>query len=352
MFKFLKEKIKSLLKRKKEELEEQEEKVEKAERVEKIEEKKAEKVEVEKQVKKEKKEKEEREEKEEPKLGRLFKIKIEEKHFNEFFEELKLVLLQSNVAYEVVDFIETTLKNQVIGKAINRREFESFMEDNLKKVIKKLFVEPFDLIKFIQAKEERKPVVIVFFGINGSGKTTSIAKVAYLLKQKGIKSVLAASDTFRAASIEQLEKHGEKLGISVIKHKYGADPAAVAFDAISYAKAHAIDVVLIDTSGRMHTEKNLMEEMKKICRVAKPHLKIFVGESIVGNDVIEQGKAFNEEVGIDAIILTKADVDEKGGAALSISYVTKKPILFLGTGQQYHNLEAFDIEKVLEKILD
>ncbi len=194
--------------------------------------------------------------------------------------------------------------------------------------------------------------MIVFFGINGSGKTTTIAKIAYLLKKHKITSVFAASDTFRAASIEQIEKHAEKLGIKVIKHKYGSDPAAVAFDAINYAKAHNIDVVLIDTSGRMHTEQNLLEEMKKICRVAKPDLRIFVGEAIVGNDAIEQGKTFNDEIGIDGIILTKADVDEKGGATISLSYITKKPILFLGTGQGYADLKEFNKEEILKKIFD
>ena len=197
-------------------------------------------------------------------------------------------------------------------------------------------------------KYEEKPFVIAFFGINGSGKTTTIAKIANLLKEKNISCVLAASDTFRAASIEQLQIHADKLGVKLIKHDYGSDPAAVSFDAIKHAKAKNIDVVLIDTAGRLHSNINLMDELKKIVKVSKPNLKLFVGESIAGNDCIEQAKTFNEAVGIDGIILAKADIDEKGGAAISVSYITKKPIIYLGTGQEYKDLKEFDPNLIVE----
>jgi fused signal recognition particle receptor len=169
------------------------------------------------------------------------------------------------------------------------------------------------------------------------------------LKNK-LSCVLAASDTFRAASQEQLQVHADKLGVKMIKHDYGADPAAVAFDAIKMAKAKNIDVVLIDTAGRLHSNINLMDELKKIERVAKPDITIFVGESITGNDCIEQAVKFNEAIDFDAIILTKADVDEKGGAAISVSYVTKKPIIYLGTGQKYEDLKAFDPKIIIESL--
>ena len=204
-------------------------------------------------------------------------------------------------------------------------------------------------LKEIKNKKDL-PYVIAFFGINGSGKTTSIAKIANMLKEKNISCVLAAGDTFRAASIEQLQIHADKIGVKLIKHTYGSDPAAVAFDAIKHAQSKNMEVVLIDTAGRMHSNTNLVDEMKKIVRVAKPDLKIFVGESITGNDCVEQAKTFNEAVGIDGIILAKADIDEKGGAAISVSYVTKKPILFFGTGQEYKDIEAFDKEKVMKNI--
>lgn len=355
MFKFLREKIKSLIIRKTTE-EKAEELTESAPKLEeKIEEKLEEKITEEKEKKEIKVERVEKEEKR--KKGfldkfKIGKIKISEEKFYDFFEELRLVLWQNNVANEVVEYIEEELKKEIIDKEVEKKNLEQFLTDKLRGTISKVFVVTSPFLELIKEKlKQKKPVVIVFFGINGSGKTTTIAKIAHLLKKHKLTSVLAASDTFRAASIEQLEKHAEKLKIKVIKHKYGSDPAAVAFDAINYAKAHAIDAVLADTSGRMHTEKNLMEEMKKICKVAKPDFKVFVGEAIIGNDAIEQGKAFNEEIGIDAIILTKADVDEKGGAALSISYATKKPVWFFGVGQGYDDLEVFDIKKVLDRIL-
>jgi fused signal recognition particle receptor len=191
---------------------------------------------------------------------------------------------------------------------------------------------------------------MLFLGINGSGKTTTIARLAYMLKQKNISVVLGAGDTFRAASIEQLEKHASNLGVPIIKQNYGSDPAAVAFDTIAYAKSHKIDVVLIDTAGRMHTKTDLIREMEKIVRVSKPDLKIFVAESITGNDAIEQAKVFNESVNIDGIILTKADVDERGGTCISVSYITGKPILFIGVGQEYKDLEKFDKEKIIKNL--
>jgi fused signal recognition particle receptor len=365
MFKFLKEKLKSLIRkerrleeeREKEKTEEKKEEVAIAEKEEKKEEKREEKVSKEEEEKVEKLEKKEKEA-EEKKAATFFdkfgfgKIKITEDKFEEFFDELRLVLWQNNVANEVVEFIENSLKKDVVGKEVKKKEYENFIRDELVKVVKSIFVSSPPFIELVKEKlKEKKPVVVVFFGINGSGKTTTIAKIAWLLKKNKLSCVLAAGDTFRAASIEQLEKHAKRLDVGIVKHKYGSDPAAVAFDAINYAKAHGIDVVLIDTSGRMHTEKNLMDEMKKICRVAKPDFRVFVGEAIVGNDAVEQGKAFNEAVGIDGIVLAKADVDEKGGAVLSISYITKKPIWFLGIGQGYDDLEAFDVEKVIGRIL-
>lgn len=284
---------------------------------------------------------------------RIGKIKISEERFKDFYDELRLILWQNNVAEGVVDYIEERLKSEIVGREIKKKEFEEFIRENLREVIRNVLINPPNFIEIIKNRlKEKKPFVIVFFGINGSGKTTTIAKIAYLLKKNNLTCVFAASDTFRAASIEQLEKHGKNLNIKVIKHRYGSDPAAVGFDAIKYAKTHNIDVVLIDTSGRMHTDKNLLEEMKKICRVNNPDLKIFVGEAIVGNDAIEQARVFNDEIGIDGIILTKFDVDEKGGAALSISYVTKKPIFFLGIGQKYEDIEIFNKNKIVCTVLE
>jgi len=273
---------------------------------------------------------------------------ITKEQFEEVFQELEIILLENNVAVEVVEKIKKDLENSIVGMEIKRDKLYYQIIESLKISILDVLIEPPDLIQKI--KEKQEPYVILFFGINGSGKTTSIAKLAYLLKKNNISSVMAAADTFRAASIEQIKAHGSALGIEVIAHNYGSDPASVAFDAIQYAKKNHIKAVLIDTAGRMYTKQNLMKEMEKIVRVSKPDLKIFVGESITGNDATEQAKTFNETAGIDGIILTKADVDDKAGTILSVSYVTKKPIFFLGTGQSYSDLTPFNKKDVLKHL--
>ena len=279
---------------------------------------------------------------------RITTTKISREKFENLFSELELILMENNVAVEVIDKIKNDLSKNLVEKPIKRARVEETIKESLRNSIEDLFkVKEVKLFDSIKGKGE-KPFVIVFFGINGSGKTTSIAKVANMLKQNKFSVVLAAADTFRAASIEQLQQHAGKLGVKMIKHDYGSDPAAVAFDAIKHAKAKGVDVVLIDTAGRLHSQQNLMEEMKKIMRVAKPDLKIFVGESITGNDCVEQAQSFNDAVGIDGLILTKSDVDEKGGAAISVSYVTKKPIMYLGVGQEYKDLKKFEPKLIVE----
>ncbi|MBU2612404.1 MAG: signal recognition particle-docking protein FtsY [Nanoarchaeota archaeon] len=273
---------------------------------------------------------------------------ISSEEFEKYSEDLEMILLENNVALEVAEKIIYELKGKIVGKDLEKKEIETLIKKSLKEILKEVLVEPFDIVKEIE--EKRTPYVILFCGINGAGKTTTIAKFASLLKSKKINCVLAAGDTFRAASIEQLKEHGEKLKIPVIAHEYGSDPAAVGFDAIKYSKKNNIKAVLIDTAGRMHTAKNLLREMEKIKRVNSPDRVIFLGESITGNDSVEQVRAFDETIGIDGIILSKADIDEKGGTALSVGYITKKPILYLGTGQKYKDLEKFDKEKFIEKL--
>ncbi len=274
--------------------------------------------------------------------------KISGAQFEEFFWELEVAMLENNIAVEVIEKIKEDLKREVVNVPIKRGRIQETIFMVLKESIKGLFKEQkLDLAKRI---EKKKPFIICFVGINGSGKTTTIAKFANMLKKQGKTVVLAASDTFRAAAIDQLEMHANKLGIKIIKQDYGSDAAAVAFDAIKHAEAKKDDTVLIDTAGRMHSNTNLVDEMKKIVRVAKPDLILFIGESITGNDCVEQAKRFNDAIGIDGIVLSKADVDEKGGAAISISYVTKKPILYLGVGQGYDDLEEFNVQKILNSI--
>ena len=279
----------------------------------------------------------------------ISKTKISEEDFENYGQELEMVLIENNVALEVAEKIVSELKDKIVGKDLIKKEIEAYVKETFKEIIWDVLIEPFEVIEKIREKSE-SPFVILFCGVNGSGKTTTISKISDYFNRNKISSVLAAGDTFRAASIEQLKKHGEKLGVKVIAHEYGSDPAAVGFDAISYAKKQGIKCVLIDTAGRMHTAKNLLREMEKIVRVCKPDLKIFIGESITGNDAIEQVRSFDETIGIDGIILSKADVDEKGGTALSVGYVTRKPILFLGTGQGYKDIQSFRKDKFIESL--
>ena len=285
--------------------------------------------------------------------SRIQKVKISERDFEIYGEELKMLLLENNVAFEVADKVVVQLKDEIVGKEFLRKEIEAEIRDVLKGIISDILIEPFDIVERIKEKtqdQSKDPFVFLFVGTNGTGKTTTVAKIASFLTKKGFSCVLAAADTFRAASIEQLKYHGERIGVKVISQDYGADSASVGFDAIQYAKKNFIDCVLIDTAGRMHTSKNLLKEIEKIARVCKPDLKFFVGESITGNDAVEQVKSFDWAVQIDGIVLTKADIDEKGGTALSLGYVTKKPIIFLGTGQEYNKIEVFNKEKFLKEL--
>ena len=276
--------------------------------------------------------------------------KIEEEDVKDILKDLEMSLISSDVALEVSEKIVNDLKNNLVGKFIKRGEIEDIVKSSFRdSILDILKVESFDLLEKVKTK---KPFLIIFLGFNGSGKTTTIARLGHLLKKNGFKCVFAAADCFRAASIEQLEEHGKKLGIEVIKHKYGADPAAVIFDAVKHAKAKDIDVILADTAGRSHANVNLMDELKKIIKVNKPDLKILVLDALTGNDIYDQCKMFNDAVGVDGLIITKADVYEKGGATLSASHTIKKPILYLGVGQGYDDLEKFDSNKIVEKLLE
>ena len=276
--------------------------------------------------------------------------KIEENDVKGILKDLEMGLISSDVALEASEKIINDLRNNLVGNFIKRGEIESVVKNSFRNSITEILkVESFDLIEKVKSK---KPFLIVFLGFNGSGKTTSIARIGYLLKKNGLKCVFAAADCFRAASIEQLEEHGRNLDIEVIKHNYGADPAAVIFDAVKHAKAKDIDVILADTAGRSHANVNLMDELKKIIRVNNPDLKILVLDALTGNDIYDQCKLFNDAVDVDGLILTKADVYEKGGAAISASFTIKRPILYLGVGQNYEDLEKFDSNKIVERLLD
>jgi len=269
--------------------------------------------------------------------------------------ELELTLVENDVALPVAERICEELAKRLEGVKVKRLgSRREIVREHLRQILLEILTtkEEVDLIRGVEAKKRQgQPYVILFLGVNGTGKTTTIAKIAHLLKQKGYSIVLACSDTYRAGAIEQLEEHAKRLGVRMIRHRYGSDPAAVAYDAVEHARARGVNVVLIDTAGRMQTNRNLMNEMVKIKRVINPDLTILVVDALTGNDAAVQAEEFHESVGIDGTILTKVDADVKGGAALSVTYASGKPILFVGTGQRYEDLERFDPERFAQMIL-
>ncbi|WP_407391560.1 signal recognition particle-docking protein FtsY [Methanobrevibacter sp.] len=278
---------------------------------------------------------------------------IQEKHVDDILFELEMELLQGDVAMEVATEVVESVKNDLVGKKIKRsNDITEYTYLALRNAVSDIIDIPGkSMTEMIEAKKaEGEPLVVMFVGINGTGKTTTIGKLANYYLKMGYTPVIAASDTFRAGAIEQVTYHADNVGVKIIKHQKGSDPAAVAYDAVEHAKAQGKELVLIDTAGRMQTNTNLMDEMKKIKRVSNPDLVIFVGDALTGNDATEQAKKFNEAIDIDGVILTKADADSKGGASLSIGYVIKKPIMFLGVGQGYDDIKEYDPEWMLDQL--
>jgi fused signal recognition particle receptor len=285
----------------------------------------------------------------------LIQRELTEKDIDNILTDLEIALLQSDIAQEVIDDLVVKLKKDLVGTRLEKGQNG---EDIIVNKFRNSFVEIFseagdlDLLKEIKLKKERKagPFVIAFLGINGTGKTTTVAKVAHLLRKNNVSVVLAAGDTHRAGAIEQLSRHAERLSLKVITQRYGADPSAVGRDAIDYAKKHHIDAVLVDTAGRMQTAKNLMDEISKIVRVVKPDIKLFVGDALAGNDTINQAREFFQYTDFDGALLTKIDADAKGGAAISIVHITSRPVIFLGIGQGYDDLVAFEAGMFMDSI--
>jgi len=276
--------------------------------------------------------------------------RLRESVLDDLLQELEIGLLEADVALPVAEELVKSVKDSLLGKRIDKTfDLDEAVRLALKAAVRQvLSQQEFDLGARMKAKPP--PYVILFVGINGGGKTTAIAKLANRLQKHGFSCVLAAGDTFRAGAIEQLTMHAEKLGCKIIKHQEGSDPAAVAYDAIEHAKARKKTAVLIDTAGRMQTNTNLMDEMKKIKRVAKPDAVFFVGDALAGSDAVEQAKRFDAAVGIDAVILTKIDADAKGGAALSIAKTIGKPIAYVSIGQEYEEFLRFDADWMVGRI--
>ena len=288
-------------------------------------------------------------------VQKISQKELSDQDISKILDEFLLALVENNVAYSVAKQICDNLHEKL--KATQFRRFTDSTQP-AKEVLREVLLE---LLKgsgeesfynvLNECKNAHKPAIILFVGVNGTGKTSSIAKVGHLLLRKGFSAIVAAADTYRTGSIEQIEEHARRIGIKTIKHDYGADAAAVAFDAVNYAIAHGTNVVLIDTAGRMQTNKNLLEEMKKIARVSKPNLTILVVDSLTGNDAVEQGRSFSSAVNIDGVVLTKLDADAKGGSAISIAAIMGKPILFATVGQNYEDLVSFEPEQMVEKII-
>ncbi len=299
----------------------------------------------------------ERAEKLEPRLGLAGKVRalvtgeavVSEKEVDGLLKELELALLESDVSYDAAAFIQGELRKRLVGKRIPVQRLGQDVRREVAEVIEGVFPEARDFFELVSEKK-KTPFIILFLGPNGMGKSTTIAKMAHALKERGVSSVIAASDTFRAAAIPQIKEHARKIGVPVVAHEPGSDPAAVAFDAIAFAKARGIDCVLVDTAGRQETNYNLVREMEKMNRVLKPDYRIFVGEAIAGSSIVEQVKQFAKTAGVDGIVLTKIDCDAKGGGAVGIAFETKKPVLFVGTGQGYEDFKKFDAKWFAENI--
>ena len=280
---------------------------------------------------------------------------LKEKDIEDVLFEFEINLLESDVATEVIDSIKESLKEKLVGTKVDKKTIPHFIKESLMQYIDETFdsVGNIDLVTNIKSKKESgEPYIIVFVGINGTGKTTSLAKIAHMLKNSKFSLVIAAADTYRAGAIEQLREHANRLNLKIIAQNYGSDPAAVAKDAVLYAKSHKIDCVLVDTAGRMQTSANLMEQIEKITKVVQPDLKIFVGDSLAGNDTVNQAREFHNHVKFDGSILTKNDADARGGAALSIVKVTSTPIMYVGIGQEYDDIISFNKKTFLNNVFE
>lgn len=278
-------------------------------------------------------------------------VRLTEGDVEDVLADLHLSLMQADVGVEASDAFVGELKKRLVGVEVESKGIHERITGALRAILLETLNAGGRIGVLEEVRKSPKPYVILFLGVNGTGKTTTIAKFASLLKENGLSVVFAAGDTFRAGAIEQLDKHAQNLGVKLISHAKGADAAAVLFDAIAHAKARQVDVVLADSAGRMQTNINLMDELKKIVRVNKPNMKVFVGDSLTGNDAVEQAKEFHASVGVDAVILTKMDADAKGGAALSITHAIKKPVIFVGMGQSYADLKPFDPEWFVRQLI-
>ena len=290
-------------------------------------------------------------------VTKLKTVELSEKNINSSLQEFEIFLLKNNVSTAAAREIIQKAKSKILGTRVNRfSNIDALVSGPVKEAVSETMCpsKTIDLVSELEVRKSKQnfnPMVILFLGINGTGKTTAIAKLGYLLSNSGFRLVIAAADTFRAAAQEQIKEHADRLKIKCIEGSYGGDPGAVVFDAIAHAKARSLHAVLIDTAGRMTINHDLIAEMQKIKRVADPDYTFLIADALAGNDATTQAKEFDEKVGIDAVILNKLDADERSGAALSITFAVKgKPIIYVGTGQKYKDLEKFDYTKFTDRL--
>ena len=276
--------------------------------------------------------------------------------FDELLEELELVMLEADMGSRALEAVLSALRNELIGSRLRRgADLTKVIEASLKRALRSLLAAGYwdfnaTIDQMVDAGDT--PVIVMMVGVNGTGKTTTTAKIAHRLKDEGKTVVLAAADTFRAGAIDQLESHADKIGVRCVSSERGGDSAAIARDAIESAKARGADVVIIDTAGRMTNKVNLMNELQKVHRVAQPHLVLFVGDALAGNDAVEQAVEFQRMLKFDGAVLCKLDTDAKGGAALSIAHATGRPIVLAGVGQGYGDLQQFDPDWLLQMMFE
>ncbi|GAB6273878.1 MAG: signal recognition particle-docking protein FtsY [Peptococcaceae bacterium] len=266
----------------------------------------------------------------------------------EFFDELEEILIRADVGVDTALELVQNLKKEVKERQIKETTA-------LKTLLKEQILALLDHDP-IQLNQGGPPTVIVVVGVNGAGKTTTIGKLAHYYKEKGQRVLLAAADTFRAAAIDQLEIWGQKAGVNVIKHQEGSDPAAVAFDALNAARSRRADLVIIDTAGRLHTKKNLMDELKKINRVlglnlpGAPHEVLLVLDGTSGQNAISQARLFGEATGVTGIVLTKLDGTAKGGVIIGVKKTLAIPVKFIGLGEHLTDLRLFNAAEFVEAL--
>jgi fused signal recognition particle receptor len=273
---------------------------------------------------------------------------------DELWDELEEILISSDAGIETTEEIVSTVRKRVRDEGIKRaEEVRAALRDELIAVLEEPGIAP----PAWALEGAPSPLVIVVVGVNGAGKTTSIAKMAHAFKRDGATTILGAADTFRAAAIDQLRVWGDRVGVRVVAHKPGSDPGAVAFDTLAAAESAGADIVIIDTAGRLHTKTNLMEELKKVNRIIQrkipdaPHESLLVLDATTGQNGLIQARTFTGTVGVTGIILAKLDGTAKGGIAFAIAHELRLPVRFIGTGERMDDLAPFDAREFVDSLL-